>query len=324
MESYNVISVAFVAMLLIMVSGMAISYSDPYEYWSDVAIEEGEPSYHVGSSGSAEFSLVSIKEGVMHAPSKVYVYYDDRYGISEDYCSTETYDDMLIELAIRNVDAEGVDADSLKTLMECENASGFAVVFITGAIPDTVYSGSTDDLFFRWFDKGGSVYWVGPSIGKYVANSDGTTTEINSWQGLFFGEGTINDGGFKEFAKKRVSDICLSLCLRSSAVPYGLSAQIPDSLELSFVNESDYSASSVVKFRNGQIGVVGAPFSDASRTDLSQMIASGLTYDCEIIDTTIVSTHHGSVTGSLPVVGDAVYVFCGGYYSPYGERFDLS
>ncbi len=323
MRSSDAVSTIFIAFILVIVSGMAITFMDPYEYWSEVSSNDDGFDYTVGSSGSADYSILSIKNGEFNPPDEIYVHYDEAYGVAEGYCSEETYEDMIEELRIRGIIATGLDSDLLLELMLDPDATGKAVVFITGALPRTIYSGSPDDVFFQWFERGGSVYWIGHSMGKYIGNGDGTISEVPSWRSLFFGEGHMNDGGSDEHGEELVSDIALLLCLYSSGVGYGLSSDIPNSLEMSFVDDSGFSASSLVKFHNGQIGVIGASFSDASRTDLAQMISSGMTYDSEIVDKTSVKTHHSEETGTVSIDCDIVYIFCGGYYSPYGERFTL-
>lgn len=325
MDRHKAVVAIFVSLVVVMVAGEAMIYvANPYHFSSGVVDEGGDISYEVEASGSARFQIIEIDTGVMTPVNDVYIYLDDSYGTTGISDVSERVDDVVRELEIRGMDSTVVDAEGLADLMGVKGARGVAVVFITGAMPSTVYTGSENDLVMEWMRSGGTVYWLGVTMGMYVGNDDGTVSEIEDWAGLFYGTGCFNSSGSYDSANTRGDVIGELLCLRSSSTQYGMSVGVPDSIQLGYVSGEGYGTASLARFGDGMIGMIGGHFEDSTRTDLVQMIASGVTYDSTLIMEEEVSVWGGVHSGDLADVdGAVVYIFSGGYFTSYGARYML-
>lgn len=325
MDRHKVVVSFFVVLVAVMVAGELMIYAvNPYHFSSDVTIEEGDARYEVESSGSARFQIVELDTGSIKPVSEVYIYLDDSYGTIGISNMSKQVDDIVRELEIRGMDSTVIDADGLEDLMNSTNTSGAGVVFISGAMPSTVYTGSEDDVVLKWIRSGGSIYWLGVTMGMYVGNADGTVSKVDGWDELFFGAGCFNSSDSYDSANVRGDEIGEILCLRSSSTQFGMSADVPNSIQLGYVAEDGYGTASLAKYGAGMIGIVGGYFEDSTRTDLVQMISSGVTYDSTLIMEEEVSVRGGSHEGDLKDVdGAAVYIFSGGYFTCYGARYIL-
>lgn len=320
MDHRNAVVAIVIALIVVMVVGEALTYSDPYDYGSSVGQTDEGPVYTVSSSAATEFSVVQLSPGEMAPPDRFYVYFDDGYGtvgITEPAAAVE---DMVRDLAIHGIDATVVDADALAEVMSSDGR-GVGVVFLTGAAPSTVYTGTEGDPLLRWTSSGGSVYWIGPTIGKYVAMPDGGVTEVEGWDELFYGPGCFNDSGSHENAAGHRGAMGEALCIMSNGSQYGMSTGVEGCLQLGYVSGNGYGSVALAPYGSGMLCVVGGSYDDYTRTDTVQVVASGVTYSSEIVSMFTVDVRGGSATGPLvDAEGSHVYIFCGGYYSPYGQR----
>ncbi len=325
MDRHKIVISIFAVLVVVMVAGeMMIYVANPYHFSSDIINQDGNVMYEVESSGSARFQILEIDTGRMESVDEVYIYLDDSYGTQGISNASECVEDIVRELEIRGIGSTVVDARGLSELMSSANAHGVAVVFISGAMPHTIYTGSEDDLVLEWLRSGGSIYWLGVTMGMYVGNSDGTVSEVDGWADLFYGEGCFNSSDSYDSANVRGDDIGELLCLRSSSTQFGMSVNVADSIQLGYVSDDGYGSFSMAKFGDGMIGIVGGYYEDSTRTDLAQAIASGVTYDSTLIMEEEVSVRGGTHVGSLVAVeGATVYIFSGGYYTCYGARYIL-
>lgn len=313
-----------VVLLVVMVAGEVLTYADPYDYGSSVGYTDDGPEYTVSSSAAAEFTVVQLVSEAMVPPDRVYVYYDGDYGTVGITEAASAVEDMIHDLSIHGMDATVVDAEGLGELMSTEGG-GVGVIFLTGAAPSTVYTGAEGDPLLRWMSSGGSVYWVGPTMGKYVAWPDGEVTEVEGWEDLFYGAGCFNDAQSRESAVGQRDEIGEAICIMSSSSQYGMSSDVEGCLQLGYVSEDGYGSVALAPYGSGMLCVVGGSYDDSTRTDLVQVVASGVTYCSEIVWIGTVDVSGGSASGRLvDVDGSYVYIFCGGYYSPYGQRHALT
>lgn len=323
MERPNAVLAIFAVLVALMIIGeVSIYYSNPYSYGSDVREEDGRYLYDVESSGAAEFSIVEFLPGEFGPPSEVYVFYDPDY-CSGSPVSFSQVQDVVDELAIRSQECSIIDVHRLVSLFEGD-AEGKAVVFVNGALPDVVYSGSPGDPLLDWFDGGGTVYWLGKTMGMCSCSADGTVSEIPRGEDVLFGLGGINTLDGEATATNPDDGLGKALCMSGSEATYGLSTGLPDTLSLGYVTDDGFCSAPVSKIGNGMVGVIGGRFMDPSRTDLVQMIASGITYDSTPVMIEKVSVKGGSATGELVGADNAVvYIFSGGYYTNYGQRHTI-
>ena len=284
---------------------------------------DGTVSYTI--SGPADEYRYSVFSDTS-VPEKVYLYLDSSYAsdFNNYYAQSEFFGVIKQMLERRGCTSVGyVDAQGLKDVMaDCDSA----VFFVSGTLPDTVYNDPADSLFKTWMENGGTVYWTGPEIGRYVSTSTGVT---DFGKGFF--DGNVNtDGsvyGYNESEMFRYTGMRNDDCL------YGLRADQPDSKVLSFVSDDGYSSVSVAKLFNGNVTVFGGNIATTEnvsqvlldRTCCADLLICGLTYTSEGLD-------HGSgkVSGSVSSVtntgvspGDLFFIAVGPNASDWSRGIPL-
>ena len=319
------VSLAVLSVIIIMMlAGEAMVYvANPYDYSSDVTYGDDGPGYTVESSAAADFRVIQTVHGDMVPISEYYVYCDTRYGSMNAPNDERPAENIIRELALRGVESEIIDADELRQTFLEGRAEGVAVVFTYGSLPSTVYTGDPDDPFFKWFDRGGSAYWFGTTIGRYVATDDGGSHVVQDFERLFFGEGNMSymlDDRIGS-VQTEAADV---FCIRAADARFGISASVPGSLEVGYVTEDGFSSASLVPFGSGMLGVVSGVFDNAGRGSFAQLIASGMTYDSRTISVEDVHVRGGSHSGDLSDVPRShVYIFAGGYYTCHASTHEM-
>ena len=253
---------------------------------------DGTVSYTLsGPSSEYRYSVFSDTD----VPEKVYLYLDETYAsdFNNYYIQSEFFGVMKQMLERRGcASVEYADAQKLKDVM---TEYGSAVFFVSGALPDTVYNGNDSDPFCVWMDNGGTVYWTGPEIGRYVSTPSGVTDRGTG----FFGGDVNTDGSVYGYTE---SEMFTYTGMRNDDVLYGLRVDQPDSKVLSFVSDDGYSAVSVAKLRNGNVTVFAGNIATTenvsqvllNRTCCADLLICGLTYTSEGLD-----CGGGSVRGSV-------------------------
>lgn len=229
-------------------------------------------------------------------------------------------------------DRSEVDAGGLKEVLESQLSSGVCagrgLIVATGSLPDTVYDGTEGSLVLSWVRAGGSLYFVGGSVGSAVSHADGTVERLDgNLQSMFVGA-----SGFCEKAKKAV-DGCNdglreALAIRCTDLRYAPDLTgVEYALTLGYT-DGECATVSIVRCGEGQVCVFGGGLSDFQREDLSVTVASGLCWCSEVVGAVSGDVTRGEVSGTIdvPVSHGALnaYVYVGGYFPIYGERHALT
>ncbi len=316
---------------VIMVFGSIYVYNnDDGSYEASAEINEnGTVTYSLSGPGSVfTYSVISNTK----LPEKLFLYCDDSYksNLNDSYIQREFFTVLQQLLERRGMAAEFADAEDLVDIM---GHSDYAVFFVSGALPDTVYDGKIDgdSLFVRWLSEGGTVYWTGPEIGRYVSTQDGVT---DYGKGFFGGDVLISDENY-EFAHIE-SDMFLYTQLRYDDCKYGLRADRAESLPLSYVSDGGYSSVSVAKVLGGNVTVFGGNVATTNivfqvlmdRTCCADMLICGLTYESKGLDHGE-GTVRGKVSGSTAVdvssASDSIFlIIVGDPASNWSKAMELS
>ena len=324
----SVISVAIIAMILI---GEVVVYSSDYtDYSSNVSMDGSTLRYEISAEGSKIYDMV-ISDNV-DLNDSVYIYFDENYGskvedvrvaVGAKELTQEYYISQLIAvLEYRHVSAEIVNAEQLGSIMNDPDSS---LVCLSGALPNTVYSGNIDDPIFDWLDLGGRLYWAGNLLGAYIGIDNDVIDAPSNYQDLFFGTTCLNDRNVDDALEECASNGYTSaLSLVNNKVRYGVDSTAilsKDSLPMGFIKDG-YSSVTLVEFGNGMICVLGGDYSNNQRNDLAQIIASGLTPQSTIIAQIEGTVTRGTITGETVVNGTALgaYVYLGGYYPVFAKN----
>ena len=329
-----------VAAVAIILFGEAYIYSfdraSTYDIYSERTPDGLEVS--ISSDISNEYDIIVLDNGGFPPASEYIIYYDAGYGESlEDAwhatggreLDQEFYVSQL-ELQLRNMGIETVvmDASELGQSMQgwidgddCDQA----VIVVSGALPDTVYTGSAGDRILQWLDSGGRLYWAGNLLGAYVS-SEGSVTEVGSdYQMLFFGTHCLNESALSgnNIVNEEILD---ALSLSGNDLTFGVdSTDLPESLSVGYT-DGRYSSMTLVRHGDGILCILGGVYSNDQRSDLVKAVASGISYCSKVLDIA-----HGSVTrGTEHVTLESssegfvsVFAYLGGYFPVYGERMDL-
>lgn len=325
--------------MAVIVAGELYVYSEnaAESYNMEATITENGANISITSGISNVYDMMIIDNGSMKSVSQYLVYYDSSYGerlddtwhatggrvLDQEYYVTQ----LLLQLENRGVDATKVDARELKDAMTSEKKETQAVVIVSGALPDTVYTGNTTDIIIKWLNNGGRLYWAGNVLGKYISTPENGVVEAPEDSiSLFFNTDCQNKNETYGTIPSN-NEYRRMLCLNENGTKYGLDhSVIKDSLAIGYT-DGKYSSICLTKYGNGMICVFGGILSNEQRADIAQVIASGLTYCSKVV-----AFEHGTVTRDTVSIhanieklhGNlSVFVSLGGYYPVYGNKIDL-
>ena len=296
MRSAHVIALVAVFVIVMSVGAYNVYWNDDGSYNASASMNaDGTVSFTLsGPDTNYSYSVFSNTK----IPDKLYLYYDDSYrsDFNDQYTQKEFLTVLQSMLERRGMSSTFVNANELVTVMDDHDS---AVFFVSGALPDTVYDGNTAGTspFVKWMTNGGTVYWTGPEIGRYISTHDAVTDHE---KGFFDGDVLISDADY-EYAYNQ-SDMFQYTQLRYDDCMYGLRADRADSRPLSYISDGGYSSVSVAKVLGGNVTVFGGNVSVTKnvsqvvtdRTCCADVVICGLTYQSEGLD-------HGTGTlkGSL-------------------------
>ena len=329
-----VLSAALVAMVLI---GQVAAYAvNPFHFSSDAEVKDGEIVFTVNAR-SAEFSVLAFDNGTFEPVTELYVFIDGRYSSGRSMTQQTAFLKQLRpELSIRNFkEPIEVDADELKVLMNGPG-SGKGILMISGAFPDTVYSGDGTDPVFTWLESNGSIYWLNGKFGHFVSHDDGTMTELENTDRLFFGsDGMIRVADENPIGTARGSDravgemLYVNTGLRAGDVTNGLNENMGGkTISIGFVDENGFGSTTLTDrgCGKGMIAVFGGGLLPDVRITAAQVIASGISYNINADD---VAFHSSRVNGTYQgSISDAdmftdIYIFIGKLHTVYGKHTRL-
>ncbi|MFA6719509.1 MAG: hypothetical protein WCS15_10555, partial [Prevotella sp.] len=208
------------------------------------------------------------------------------------------------------------------------------VVVISGALPDTVYTGISSDYIFNWMSNGGTLHWLGSLLGSCYATTTDIVTVTGDYQTLFFGGYCLNttdtSDADSEIDDNEYGDL---LSIKNANVKYAvdmtaMKTLTNDCLFVGFTKDG-YASIAFVKYGNGMICVLGGDYSNYQLSDLAQIITSQLCYSSKLIDSyngsVTRSTSTGTILATVPTNRNiVVYIYLGGDYPVYGEAFIFS
>ncbi len=335
MERKDILPIASAIFILIIVLAgeVVVNTNSHNDFHSSVSDNGDSLNFTIESGNSHTYEVVSLKDS-LGTPESLSIYYDESYYsmASDGIASTggrsldqEYYvEQMLPTMKVRGIsDISTLDAQGLKDLMSAEG-KGHAVIFISGALPDTVYDGTEDSPIFDWISSGGRLYWLGGVLGKYIAHQDSVDT-VHNGTTLFLGSECIDDehhDGDKEITSNGFRD---ALFLQSHGTTFGVKpAELPsDSVFQSMgYTEGERASITLVSYGNGVVCVLGGEYTIRQRNDLAQIIASGVGPETEIADLV-----NGSVSGKANgtiAKGDSVFITLGGFYTVYCENHEVT
>lgn len=289
------IAVIAVAVFLVIIAvGEATIYAaNPYHCSVDVRRSGDVADYSFDTNIGVTYTCVSLDNSSNHVNGYLAYYdedYNDTYYRQDVYRSLSYLKDMLKKYSI---DLRFVDTDELTSVISSGN-TGDAVIFATGCLPDTIYTGQPSDPIFGWLSAGGYMYWLGPPVGSQYFDPSGAVHNVDKPDGLFFGandvirtsEGTVFDnsivkGSLTDVTHQYYNECTYGVDVSKLVTPY-------TALDYS---SGGYHAVTFVKYHSGTgtIAVFGGGLNkyvvgaDVAQP-VAQTIASRTTYDTAVID----------------------------------------
>ena len=333
-----IIAVALLAIILI---GEVIVYTSDYtDYSAEAGLEGDSLGYQVSADGSKTYSVVVNDNGTYDGIDRLYIYFDESYpanyedvdvSIGAQALDQKYYLEQVVNLLkprnfhdITYVDAEQL-ADALAGDLASDGCGTAGLLVISGALPDTVYTGNADDAIFQWMSGGGSLYWLGNLIGECYATTDGLQ-HVDGYQELFFGAECLNTEGIDTaYSEVDGNGYTHALALQSNSVKYAVDGdRIPEDrahLSIGFT-EGGYSSITLVQYGSGMVCVLGGDYSNYQRNDLVQIISSGLGPQSTIVALETGAVTNGTVSGTIEGVTGrnlSAFIYLGGYYPVYSK-----
>jgi hypothetical protein len=308
-----------------------------YSAYSDI-----DGNYSVYSSGSDVYSAILTDNGSFDSIDTVYIYYDETYASLVNSVTVEVgaktlTQEYYVEQLINTLNYRGLNNITILNASElAEKLSGDSssvakgLVVLSGALPDTVYTGNSNDLILKWIGSGGSLYWAGNLLGAYYSTTDGLISVEGDYQALFLGTDCLNEtDASTAYSEITDNSYCADLSLMNNDVRYGVNTSSLEAgtyLTVGFEDDG-YSSITFVKCGNGMVCVMGGDYSNNQRNDLAAVMCAGLCYSSEEICCQEGSVTRTTVNGILSIPeahGNlVVYIYLGGYFAVYGESFEF-
>lgn len=337
------IVVVLAVFCLIFFGGAWYAYCDDDKGYGSSASADGDAvSYTLTADGSHEYSACLIGNGSYTAVGTVYMFYDEDYESFFDHSDADALEriyqpDYYLDQVERTLEYSGIDdityldADELAAMLQSDvdnNAcAGKGLVMVYGGFPDTIYDGTSGSLIIQWISGGGSLYWAGEVIGKYVLTADGAT-EVDG-QELFLPGVTDYSSSEDELVGDTDAAFREELSLGNAYMAYA-----PDMTEYTGTgtwlqacySNGNYATDTFVSLGSGQVCIFAGGCSQNQLTDMAIAIASGLSCYSTLLAHEG-GTVDGSLSGTLSKDGYAentcLYLSIGGYYGVYAERYDF-
>ena len=328
-----------VIVTVILVAALAIgewfAYYAPHDRDSSASFDGDTVSYYISSNGNREYKAVLLDNGAYEEVVELYLYYDEGYAsdVNEDNSPpigspqfTQKYYLQQIENYVSYKGMHSVsyaDASELHDMMMTQisenGCRGKGVLFASGTLPSVLFDGSSSSVLRTWMTMGGTVYWVGNELGRYVSDGDGKI-EVNGSEALTGVSGlTFLSGGSSAVS----GDLRRELSLSS----FNLSHSVAGAGVKNFgYYNGEYSTVGCIAVGAGQVCVLSGNFTMNQSKDVSNVICSGVSYWSKLEDYDE-GTFTDKIEGTMsvqPVHGDlSLYLYVGAYHSIYRERYDL-
>ena len=327
----------------VVIAGEFMAYGpNVHNYSADAERNGSTVDISVSTSGSDTYSAIVMDNGTHPAMTQLYIYsdirYDEFFDDASDFIKMKklnfnyTVDQIIRTLSVRGFDKISVLYD--KELLEAMESDitgpvSKGLLLLSYGLPESIYSGSPDDVLFKWIEQGGFVYSMSSPLGMFYHSDDGLVT-VDDFQDLFFGKECMNPVVESVMSTTDIAHgvidgngLTKALALKWNRIQYALDvSSISGAFAMGF-SEGNYSTVSMVPFGSGMICVLGGIYDRQQCDDFSQIIASGVSCYTQVIE-----IHQGSFTresvnlhSDIPagMTNVSVFVSIGGYYVTYGR-----
>ncbi len=320
MKSLGPVYVVIAVVIAMMAAGAAFVLFYNGSYDADASRNGDTVEYSVRSAGSNTYTAVALSTEILDS---VVIYRDGGYReciemgpipVGAPALTTGRFaDELTILLKQRGFGNVSVaDAQGLaEVCSDIGSAHGKAIVCVSGALPDTVYDGTSSSSVLSWIEAGGMLYWAGNVIGLYSASAEGISEHVNG-PSLFIGASSwcSEKGAFCTGYDGELTGI---LGLHGSAIRFA-PAHNAGTYTTGFT-DGEYSTVTYLQHGLGQICILAGELYYDHYYNMAQLIGSGTAYGAEILGRASGTVTRTTVTGSFrlsdPSAGATVFVFIG-------------
>jgi len=336
-EMNRLIVAIAIVVIVVIVAGEAYVYGG----MTDIDIEaSNDGSYSIYDNGTDAYDAMLMDRHGFPAIESLTILYDAGYAdVSEisfvEIGSPELNQKSYVERLSKNLDMLGFTdhrvadantvAESLKADLDSSSCSGKGLAVVSGALPDTIYDGTSSSLVLQWISAGGSLYFAGAPVGKLIGHYGGTSDDVGAKGQFLFIE--TSEWNYEDSKATGSSSLEWrdSLLLRGLDLEHSPNLEgVPDSLGLGY-DDGKYSTISMVRHGSGQVCVFGGDHSDMQRQDIATIVASSVCYCAEFIDHDHGEVIRGTIEGKLDMPSDiedaTIYSVVGGFFTVQGRSF---
>ncbi len=304
---------------VILAAGAAAAYAfNPQVGFTASADDEGNVIVDVNGAWPAELTYRVMEN--TERPDRICVFLDENYPGLQSYRaqkkSLTTFEEMMSRRGYDNI--EFVELAGLKQILgDTSSAPGTGLMMTGGALPADV----TQETIRMWMENGGTLYWSGPDIGRFL--DDGEDTK-DTGSGMF---GTaVNYTPDDPYLVTKATDISEEMGFAGERARFGLASDYPGSRVLGLYD--DYSSLSVLSIGAGRLYLFGTNFDEydvEKAASIADIVAAGITEDTVIKDRGDLHKGYWDQTFNLGKVdpGSSVYITSGSPVSAKGRCFFL-
>lgn len=322
MDNRNRRIVAVIALFFVVcIAGQAIVYGgDAYRFDAVAEFGENNVMVDIDTNYALEYSILSLRSDSTFGVSSYAIWCDEAYPVIGDL---DAIRDCIHRLQLyftnSNSSLDIITTDELTRIVASGDTST-AVLFITGTLPSSIYTGNQSDPIFDWLAVGGVMYWLSEKIGhSYAEKGLPHTTQVYGSDILFFGATDVVRAESNEVYTRNIESgsVTSKLGIYYGEVTNGIDCSRLTTPYLALdCNDGTYSAATFIQYHGGTgaVCVFGGHIKHEDvptsvMASVTQAVVSGVSYDTMILD-----NRTGSGDASFNLHSDDssyVYVYVG-------------
>ena len=304
-NKYVAIAAAIVAVIVI---GQLLAYMPSRGDCSiSTDVVGGNVSYDIDTGYDTIASEIHLRNH-NDVPKRYMVLYDEGYGTNVGYNELKPTV-YLLSNYLKRCDGVSFETGSVEKITEMIDSSLSAgtfdtgLVILTGAIPDTVFDGTSSSKIVQWMNAGGYLIWSGNSFGRFISNAGGVT-ETGDYgtlcTDLFGTDNVFKEGGDEDFVFDTLNGpITDAMKLTYNRVSHGIDmSKVTDTLFLGYT-DGTYASIGIMGFGSGMLTVFGGPVTFAHVYDIVNITSAGLTEQSELISVSDHKITNGKMKGDF-------------------------
>lgn len=318
-----------------MLAGMCMAFwPTAYRCDVDARMDAGGIHYEYSANFGVDTHTTLIRTSGEFDIDTVYAYYDEGYAaLNPWWHQDELLSDLNKNLKIRSMDGlTYADADELQIIMSSADPGTTAIVFVSGALPVTVYNGTSDCALIDWLRSGGVIISISTCLGKYVSHGpdDADIETVAGFASLITGVDLMEDLAFNDTrssvrasysANSEVQD---ALGIYLNEYSYGMIVDgLGQYVSVGSIDKTGMHCAVLYRSYGGMVMNFGATITNHPHTlhFIAQTIASGMDCTASIVDHADGNTY-GVAAGSFETTGGDIhlYGYAGATRAVYGEK----